>query len=194
MSVLRIESSINAENSVSRALTDRIIASLGATEVVTRDLAASPPPLITAAWAQARVIPAEDRSPADNAALALSNTLVAELKAAETLVIGLPIYNFSVPASLKAWLDLVARVGETFRYTAEGPQGLLEGKRAIVAVASGGTRVGSDIDFATGYLRHMLGFMGITDVEFIAADAMAIEPEETLAAAHAQIETMRAAA
>ena len=194
MSVLRIESSINAENSVSRALTDRIIASLGATEVVTRDLAASPPPLITTAWAQARVIPAEDRSPADNAALALSNALVAELKAAETLVIGLPIYNFSVPASLKAWLDLVARVGETFRYTAEGPQGLLEGKRAIVAVASGGTRVGSDIDFATGYLRHMLGFMGITDVEFIAADAMAIEPEETLAAAHAQIETMRVAA
>ncbi len=86
------------------------------------------------------------------------------MQAADTLVIGLPIYNFGVPAALKAWVDQVARAGVTFRYTETGPKGLLTGKRAIIAVASGGTEAGSDVDFATGYIRHVLGFIGITDV------------------------------
>jgi hypothetical protein len=108
---------------------------------------------------------------------------VAELKAADTLVIGLPIYNFGVPAALKAWVDQVARAGVTFKYSEYGPKGLLEGKRAIVAVASGGTEAGSDIDFATGYIRHVLGFIGITDVEFVTADRLMLDADGTMAKA-----------
>ena len=107
-------------------------------------------------------------------------------------MIGAPIYNFSVPAGLKAWIDLVARVGLTFAYTEEGPAGLLEGKRAIIAVASGGTEAGSAIDFASGYLRHMLGFMGITEVEIVAADTLAIDEGAALAKAKSQIEALAA--
>jgi len=128
--------------------------------------------LITEDWIGANFTPADQRSDEQRQILALSDSLVDEIARADTLVIGLPIYNFSVPASFKAWIDLVARVGLTFAYTETGPKGLLTGKRAIIAVASGGTTVGSDADFATGYVRHVLGFIGITDVTLIAADAM----------------------
>jgi FMN-dependent NADH-azoreductase len=112
-------------------------------------------------WVTANFTPPEERGEAERAALAESDALVAELKAADVLVIGVPIYNFGIPAALKAWVDLVARARVTFRYTEQGPVGLLTGKRAYLAVASGGTPVGSAIDFATGYLRHVLGFLGI---------------------------------
>ncbi|MBD3664651.1 FMN-dependent NADH-azoreductase [Sulfitobacter aestuariivivens] len=194
MTILRIDSSVNTKTSVTRSLTDRIIATLGDADVLTRDLSKSPVPQITESWAEARIVPPADRSPAQHAELALSDALVAELEAADTIVIGLPVYNFSVPASLKAWIDQVARVGVTFRYTPDGPVGLLKGKRVILAVASGGTAVGSDIDFATGYMQHVLGFLGIKDVTVIAADALATEPEKTLARAHAQIDGLRMAA
>ena len=88
------------------------------------------------------------------------------------LVIGLPIYNFSVPAAMKAWIDQIARVGVTFNYSENGPVGLMKKKRAIILLASGGTKVGSDIDFASEYMKHILGFIGITDVTIIAADAL----------------------
>ena len=94
---------------------------------------------------------------------------MAELQAADTIVIGTPIYNFTSPASLKAWMDLVARPRVTFHYTENGPEGLLSGKKAIIAVASGGVPIGSDMDFLTPHLRHFLGFIGITDVEFVTA-------------------------
>ena len=145
-------------------------------------------PQLTQDWIDARSTPDADRSAAQHSVLALSDTLVGELVDAETIVIGLPVYNFSVPASLKAWIDLVARVGVTFRYTPNGPEGLLKGKRAIIAMASGGTAAGSDIDFASGYLRHVLGFIGITDVTLIAADALAKDAEGTLARAHQAID------
>jgi len=194
MTLLRIDSSAATKGSVTRALTDRIVATLSPTSVTTRDLALTPPPQITESWITARTQPEAERSPAQNAELALSDTLVAELIAADTNVIGLPVYNFSVPASLKAWIDLIARVGVTFRYTSDGPQGLLTGKRAIIAMASGGTPAGSDIDFASGYLRHVLGFVGITDVTLITADALAKDPEGTLARAHADIDALQQAA
>ena len=130
----------------------------------------TPLPQIDETWVTANFTAPEDRSVAQTEALTLSDTLVAELQAADSLVIGLPVYNFSVPAALKAWIDLIARAGVTFHYTANGPEGLLTGKRAIIALASGGTEFGSDIDFASGYLRHMLGFVGITDITFIRAD------------------------
>lgn len=113
--------------------------------------------------------PVDDRGTVQHDTLALSDKLVSELQKVDTIVIGAPIYNVSVPAYLKAWIDLVTRAGLTFQYIETGPKGLLEGKRAIVALASGGTPVGSDADFATGYLRHVLGFIGITDVQFVAA-------------------------
>jgi len=105
----------------------------------------------------------------DAAHLELSDTLIAELEAADTIVIGAPIYNFAGPACIKAWMDLVARPRVTFTYTPDGPKGLLTGKKAIVVVASGGVAVGSPADFLSSHLTFFLGFLGITDVEVVAA-------------------------
>ncbi|KIC35051.1 FMN-dependent NADH-azoreductase [Leisingera sp. ANG-M7] len=189
--VLHLDSSARTEGSVTRDLSAQIVGRLGADTVVRRDLAA-PLPLLDGAWIGANFTPADQRSEADKQLLALSDALVEELKQADTIVIGAPIYNFSVPSTLKAWIDLVARVGVTFRYEETGPIGLLKGKRAIIAVASGGTQAGSDIDFATTYLRHVLGFIGITEVEIVAADAMSIDAEGALAKARTQIEALAA--
>ena len=107
-------------------------------------------------------------------------------------MIATPLYNFGVPAALKAWVDLVARVGVTFKYTEKGPVGLLENKRAIIVFASGGTQAGSAIDFATPYLKHVLGFIGITDVDVIAADQLGASADEKLVAAGDAIERQAA--
>jgi FMN-dependent NADH-azoreductase len=192
-SILRIDASARREGSVSRDLADRIVARFPGATVIARDLAPGLP-LIDETWVGANFTPAAERSPEQHAVLALSDKLIAELQAADTLVIGLPIYNFGVPATLKAWVDQVARAGVTFRYTETGPQGLLTGKRAIVAVASGGTEAGSEIDFATGYIRHVLGFIGISDVAFVTADRLMLDAEGTLRSAHDQIEALAIAA
>ncbi|MEL6510540.1 MAG: NAD(P)H-dependent oxidoreductase [Pseudomonadota bacterium] len=189
--ILRIDSSARRTGSITRDLSDRIIEHLAPDTVITRDLTDTIPQ-IDEDWVGANFTPAADRSEAQEDRLALSDALIDEIVRADTLVIGLPIYNFSVPTALKSWIDQIARAGVTFQYTADGPKGLLEGKRAIFAVASGGTEVGSDIDFATGYLRHIMGFIGITDVEIVHADRMAVEPEETLKAAHQQVEDLAA--
>ncbi len=189
--VLHIDASARREGSTTRAMTDRILARLQPSSSVRRDLSTALP-LITEDWVNANFTPADQRSDAQRETLALSDELVEELRAADTIVIGLPVYNFSVPAAFKAWIDLVARAGETFRYTAEGPQGLLTNKRAIVAIASGGTAVGSEIDFASGYVQHILGFMGIKDVELVAADRLAIDPEGSQKAADAAIDRIAA--
>jgi len=192
--ILRIDASARRAGSVSRDLVDRIIDRIAPTAIVTtRDLAHGLP-LIDEAWVGANFTPAHDRTDDQRATLALSDTLIAELRAADTLVIGLPIYNFGVPATLKAWVDQVARAGVTFRYTEQGPEGLLQGKRAIVAVASGGTEAGSEIDFATGYIRHMLAFIGITEVEFVTADRLMLDAEASLASAAAQVAALDLAA
>ncbi|MDG1169686.1 MAG: NAD(P)H-dependent oxidoreductase [Sulfitobacter sp.] len=194
MAILRIDSSANLETSVTRDLTSRIIAHLGDTDITSRDLAADPLPQINQAWADARQTPQADRSPEQHAALVQSDALIKEIKDADTIVIGVPIYNFTIPAALKAWIDLIARAGETFRYTETGPVGLIEGKRAILAVASGGVPAGSEMDFATGYMRHVLGFIGITDVSIVAADALAQDAEGTIAHAHDAIAKLQLAA
>ena len=192
-SILRIDSSARREGSISRDLADRIIARFPDATVITRDLAEGLP-LINETWVGANFTPEADRSADQRATLALSDELIAELQAADTLVIGLPIYNFGVPATLKAWVDQVARAGVTFRYTEAGPEGLLTGKRALIAVASGGTKAGSEMDFATGYIRQVLGFIGIADVEFITADQMALDPDAALKTAHDQIGALHVAA
>jgi FMN-dependent NADH-azoreductase len=174
--ILHIDASSRTADSVSRDLTAKIVAQLNGTEVVRRDVSAGLP-LLSEAWVGANFTPAEARTEEQKQLLAQSDALVDELLAADVLVIGAPVYNFSVPAGLKTWIDHIARAGRTFQYTETGPVGLLEGKRAIIAVASGGTQVGSEIDFASTYLRHVLGFIGITDVEVIAADALSMDAE-----------------
>ena len=189
--VLHIDCSIRPEGSVTRDLSAQILARLAPETVIRRDLMTALP-VIDAEWLGANVTANDQRSDAHRQALALSDSLIAELRAADVVVIGMPIYNFSVPTSLKTWIDLVCRAGETFRYGEAGPQGLLEGKRAIIALASGGTAVGSDIDFASGYMRHIMGFIGITDVEIIAADRMAVNADASLASANAAIDRIAA--
>jgi len=190
-SILRIDASARREGSVSRDLTTRILARFADADVTTRDLAQGLP-LIDETWVGANFTPAEDRSDDQRQALELSDTLIAELNAADTIVIGLPIYNFGVPAALKAWVDLVARAGVTFNYTEAGPKGALDGKRAILVMASGGVPAGSPVDYATTYMKHILGFIGITDVEIIAAEGLAVNPEAALQAANDAISALAA--
>lgn len=190
MKILHIDSSARHEGSVTRDLTARIVAQLGG-EAIRRDVS-DPLPVIQEAWVGANFTPADQRSPEQRATLALSDALVEELEAADTVVIGVPIYNFGIPAALKSWIDLIARAGRTFKYTENGPEGLLTGKRAIVAIASGGTASGSEIDFATPYIKHVLGFVGIHDVTVIAADRLGAGAEEKLAEIAPQIAALAA--
>jgi len=173
MKILRIDSSAKTETSVSRRLTDRIIDGLKTNgkspEVTFRDLNEYLPQ-VDSAWIEANNTPADDHTDEHKKTLALSDTLVAEIEAADTLIIGVALYNFSITASLKLWIDLICRARKTFAYVDGSPKGLMTGKKAIICFASGGTPFGSDIDFASGYLRHILGFIGITDVTFISAD------------------------
>ena len=194
--ILRIDASARRAGSVSRDLVSSIVdrfAEAGDVRVLSRDLA-DPIPQIDETWIGANFTPPDQRTPEQADALRLSNSLVAELQAADVLVIGLPIYNFGVPAAFKAWVDQIARAGVTFRYSDTGPKGLLGGKRAIVAVASGGTEAGSEIDFATGYVRHVLGFIGIDDVVFVKADRMMLDAEGTLKAAREGVAALSIAA
>lgn len=189
--ILRIDASARHDGSESRALTQRILDRLAPDEVINRDLAASLP-AIDAEWLNANWTPEDQRSDAQRETLALSDTLIQEVKSADTIVIGAPIYNFGIPATLKTWVDQIARAGITFKYSESGPQGLMTGKRAIIAITSGGTQVGSDIDFASGYLRHVLGFVGITDVQFVAADQLAVDADASHAKADAALKALAA--
>ena len=172
LNILEISSSGRHEGSVTRALSENLIAELGslhdATNIVRRDVGTKMP-FVDQNWIEANFTPDESRTQEHRDALAYSSELVEELKSADAVVIGVPVYNFSIPASLKAWIDMVARARLTFRYTENGPVGLLEGKKVYLVVASGGVPVGSPMDFATPYLRHVLSFLGITDVEVTAA-------------------------
>ncbi|MFY0636429.1 FMN-dependent NADH-azoreductase [Maricaulis maris] len=194
--ILRIDASMRRDGSVTRQLADNVMARLITNEMETivarRDLAENPPAFIDESWIGANFTDADARSDDQKAVLARSDALIAELKAADTLVIATPVYNFGIPAALKAWVDMVARARVTFKYTENGPVGLLEGKRAIIVTASGGTKVGSEIDFATTYLTHVLGFIGIHDVDIIAADQLGQGADEKLAAAGDAIEGLAA--
>lgn len=189
--VLRIDASARTEGSVSRQLADAVIDRLSADHVVTRELTASIPQ-IDGAWLAANMTPADQRSAAQRDTLALSDTLIDEIHAADTIVIATPIYNFGVPSSLKAWVDMIARAGITFKYTDTGPVGLLEGKRVIFAIASGGTEVNGPIDFATPWLRHVMGFVGITDVQVVRSDRQMVDPDASKARAKEDLHNLAA--
>ncbi len=194
--VLRIDASMRHAGSQSRALTDRVIERLRRDQpelqVQVRDLAEPGLRFIDEAWINANFTDPAERSDDQKAALARSDALVEELRQADTIVIGTPVYNYTIPAALKAWIDMVVRARETFRYTEAGPEGFLKGKRAIIVFTSGGTELGGDNDFASGYLRYILGFIGITDVEFIDVSGLAFDAEERVAAASETIETLAA--
>jgi FMN-dependent NADH-azoreductase len=145
--------------------------------------------VVDQAWLRANFTAEDARSDADRHALALSDTLIAELKSADTVVITCPIYNFGLSSALKAWVDQVCRAGITFRYTEAGPVGLLEGKRAILVVTSGGVPVNSAVDFATPHLTQVLRFIGISDVQVVAADQQ-LTTTDAIHRAEAQIQTL----
>ena len=192
MKIIRIDSSAKTKNSESRRLTDRIIDGLKKSgkslDVTVRDLNESLPQVNTA-WIEANNTPADDHTDEHKKTLALSNTLVGEIEAADTLIIGVALYNFSITASLKLWIDLVCRVRKTFAYVDGSPKGLMLVKMAIICFASGGTSFGSDIDFASGYLRHILGFIGITDLTFISADKHLMD-DQSLINANAAVDKL----
>ncbi|MBK5910428.1 FMN-dependent NADH-azoreductase [Rhodothalassium salexigens] len=191
---LVLQASVRRDASVSRPLVARAAEALRAQglRLTERDLTAPALPYVDDAWTAANFTPAEQRTDAQRQALALSDALVAEVQAADRLVIGLPVYNFAPPAPLKSWIDHVARAGVTFRYTENGAEGLLKDKRALLVMASGGTPAGSEIDYASTYLRHMLGFLGITDVTLAAADRVLFEQDEALARARDAIDAWTA--
>ena len=194
--VLRVDSSMRYSGSQSRALTDRVIERLRRDEpdlqVQVRHLAEPGLRFVDEAWINANFTDPADRDDDQKAALARSDALVEELRQADTIVIGAPIYNYTIPAALKAWIDMVVRARETFRYTEEGPEGFLKGKRAIIVFTSGGTDLGGENDFASDYLRYILGFIGITDIDFVDAGGLAFGADERVAAASETIETLAA--
>ena len=188
--ILRIDASARHEGSASRELSDRLITRLskGAdTSITVRDLA-NGVPLLSEDTLAAMWTPEADRTDAQQAELEHANEAIAELFEADAIVIGLPIYNFGPPAALKAWADLVARAGTTFRYTENGPEGLVPNKPVYVIVASGGVPVGSPMDFSSTWIATFLGFLGLGDVTIIAADQLNVDPEGALAAARDRVD------
>ncbi|EGS6761138.1 FMN-dependent NADH-azoreductase [Vibrio parahaemolyticus] len=169
--VLVLKSSILGDYSQSNKLVEDFIKNVDQDKLTVRDLAANPLPVLDFAVATA-LRATEDLSQEQQVVVDLSDTLIEEVKAADTLVIAAPMYNFTIPTQLKNWIDLIARAGVTFKYTENGVQGLIEGKKAIVVTTRGGIHKDSPTDNVTPYLRTVLGFVGITDVEFVYAEAL----------------------
>jgi FMN-dependent NADH-azoreductase len=186
--ILIVDSAATGEASVSRKLTRALADTLQrrdpAARIVHRDVGAAPIPHLTEATVPAIRAGIVD-SPEAERALALSNELVAELKDADVIVIGAPMYNFGMPSTLKAWFDHVLRAGITFRYSESGPEGLVTGKKAIVVEARAGLYSegpAAAMDSQEPHLRTLLGFMGVTDVAFVRAEKLAFGPEAAAAA------------
>ena len=195
--ILQLNSSINSSAGHSSALADAFVArwreANPASRAVRRDLAADPVPHLTAERFGAFVAKPEARTPEQQAVVDYSDALIAELRGADVVVLGLPLYNFGVPSTLKAYFDHIARAGVTFRYTDKGAVGLLTGKKAVVLAARGGVYAGTPHDTESAYVRDFLAFLGITDVEFVYAEGLAIGEatrEAALAKAHEQIEAL----
>lgn len=172
--ILHINASARVDGSVTRELSAQLVQQLQHhydAGIVSRDLAGGVD-FIDENWIGANFTDPAERTTEQKDALALSDSLVSELEQATHIVIAAPIYNFSVPAVLKAWVDQVARARVTFRYTENGPEGLLKGKKAYLVVASGGVPLGSEVDYASTYLRHVMGFLGIDDVTLVNANEL----------------------
>ena len=189
--ILRLDASASPAESSSRGLGDELVERIMRhnpdSAIRQRDLNREAQ-FIDAHWIEAKLSANDARSATAQQRLAYSDELIAELQWADHILMTTPMYNFGVPATLKAWFDQVCRAGITFRYTANGPQGLLSGKRADIVITTGGVPVNSPVDFASGYLRQVLGFIGIDEVDIIAADRMNQNSEQSIAHAQQQIE------
>jgi FMN-dependent NADH-azoreductase len=176
--LLQVNASLYSKDGQSTRLADQFVAGWrqqnhGA-KVIVRDFSRDPVPHLTAERFQAFITPAETRSTEQRAVAAYSDALIEELRRADVIVLGVPMYNYDVPSTLKAYFDHIARAGVTFKYTETGPQGLLTGKQAYVFTARGGFYAGTPADTQTAYLRNFLRLIGITDVEFIYAEGLAM--------------------
>jgi FMN-dependent NADH-azoreductase len=193
--LLKIDSSPMGEHSISRKLTAEFAATWQKThpggKAISRDLTTTKLPAVNGVWAGAAHTPEESRNSEQREALAISDTLLAELRQADEYVFGVPMHNFGIPATLKLWIDQIVRMGKTFAYGSEGAIGLLTGKKATLLVASGGVyeqgTALAALDFVTPYLRTVLAFIGVTDVTIIEAEGTAqlrsgkIDPQTFLA-------------
>jgi FMN-dependent NADH-azoreductase len=200
MNILQVNSSARREGSYSTRLADRIVARFREADpeaaLWVRDLTTHPHPTLDESALGALFTPASQRTTEQAARVALDDALIAEIAAADVVVLGVPMYNFGVPAQLKNWIDAIARAGVTFRYTEKGPEGLLKGKKVYVALARGGKYRNTQADTQVPYLSTVLGFLGMTDVHYVYAEglSMGIEAErEALATAYAEIEDAVAA-
>ena len=175
-SILVVYSSLNGANSKSTELADYYLKSLESKEISVKkvDVAKLALAHLTGEEVQAWMTDASERSSSQKSLAAVSDALVAQLQAADEIVLTVPLYNFGIPSSLKAYFDRIARSGITFKYTDSGPVGLLEGKRAKVFVTRVGTNKGGDDDTQTPYLTHFLNFIGITDVKFVYAEGLSM--------------------
>jgi FMN-dependent NADH-azoreductase len=197
--LLQIKSSIFSNDGQSTRLADRFVAAWRAENpagrVVIRDLAIDPPPHLDAARFGAFLAKPEERTPEQHAIADYSDALIEELRSADVVVLGLPMYNFGVPSGLKAYFDHIARAGVTFRYAESGPVGLLSGKQVYVFATRGGVYAGTTRDTQTGYVRDFLAFLGMNDVRFVYAEGLAMSEElklKALAEAHASIDELGA--
>jgi FMN-dependent NADH-azoreductase len=194
MNILQINSSVRGTQSESTRVANAVVAKLSAANpgatVTVRDLGANPHPVLDEAALGALFTPADQRTAEQAARVALDDALIAEAQAADVIVLGAPMYNFGMPIQLKAWFDAIARAGVTFRYTADGPEGLLKNKKVIVAAARGGIYP-ADADPQVPHIRTLLNFLGMTDHTFIFSAAQSMGPE---AAAQGQAEADAAVA
>lgn len=183
--ILQINSSArrvqDGQGSFSTRLATELVAALqeqyAGAALTVRDLGQNPHPAMDEAALGALFTPAEQRSAEQAARVAANDALIDELQAQDVIVIATPMINFGVPSQLKNWIDAVARAGATFRYTANGPEGLVKGKKVYVVVATGGKHVGQPTDGITPYLRTVLGFLGMTDVQFVYAEGLGMGPD-----------------
>lgn len=189
MNILQINSSARSIGSESTRLADALVAKLSASaanvSVTRRDLAAQPHPVLDETALQALFTPAGQRNAEQAARVALDDALIAQVQAADVIVIGSPMYNFGITVQLKSWFDAIARAGVTFQYTATGPVGLLTGKKVYVAVARGGMHRDGPTDTQLPHLKTFLAFLGLTDVQFVYAEGMGLGPD-AVAKAQAQ--------
>ena len=197
MKILQINASARSDGANSTRLANSITARLKAKNpdavVELRDLASHPHPVLDEIALGALFTPAEQRSPEQAARVALDDALIAQVQSAEAIVLGVPMYNFGVPVQLKTWIDAIARAGVTFRYTENGPEGLLKGKKVYVALARGGLYRDTPADSQVPYLKSVLGFIGMNDIEFIYAEGLAMGAESAdraFAEADAHIEAL----
>ncbi len=186
MTLLQINASIFSNGGQSTRLADEFVAAWRASnpgaKVIVRNLAEETVPHLDAERFGAFLAKPGERSVEQQAVVEYSDALIDELKRADVLVLGLPMYNFGVPSTLKAYIDHIARAGATFKYTEKGPVGLLTGKKAYVFATRGGLYAGTPLDTQTAYVRDMLRFLGIDDVEFVYAEGLAIGAERKAAA------------